>query len=115
MASLPSDLTPIITGYNKNYKARALISNFGDGYRQRAGDGLNTIEREIAVKFTGSDTNIAIYVAFFEARDGYEAFTWTPPDEAVSLKWTCQEWIVTGEAENLSSITARFRKEFDLV
>lgn len=115
MAALPSDLTPIITGHNKNYKARALISNFGDGYRQRAGDGINTIEREIEVKFIGSYTNIAIYVTFFKARDGYEAFTWTPPDEASSLKWTCQEWNVTGEEPGTSSLTATFRKEFDLV
>lgn len=115
MATLPSTLIPIITSYNKAYNVNVLKANFGGGYTQRSADGINTIQRDISVEFIGSDTDIDTYVAFFEARNGHEAFEWTPPDESSELKWTCEVWQVRGESENTSRLTATFHKEFDLV
>ena len=115
--SLPVTLQPDYANLVRNTKTRILVNNFGDGYRQRAADGLNPTLKEYDVGWIGSDTDIKELVDHFEEREGYQDFTWTPPDNSSEYKWTCEEWSrvqISDTGDGIAKLTAHFRQEFDL-
>lgn len=118
MANLPDiDTTHQIS---KQTNARILETPFGDGYRQRAGDGINSITDEWSLSWIVNSTDTDTLTDFFEARGGYESFDWTPSGESVSKKWTCKTWTKTPtEAKDIAgnnvwNVSATLRQEFDL-
>lgn len=114
MAAFPSSLPITIRPTNKSYKARILENKMGDGYTQRVQDGINNITREVSIELIGTATQIKVYSDFLELCGGATNFTWTPPGESTSLKWTCQEWDVSYLANDMLTLKAKLRKEFDL-
>lgn len=58
---------------------RRLSAQFGDGYRQVAGDGLNTKGQSWPLQFSGSKEQMGAILAFFDRHAGIRAFLWTPP------------------------------------
>jgi phage-related protein len=67
---------------------RVRKAQFGDGYGQRSGDGLNTTLRRWAVQFTSRRKEEADGIeAFLRAHRGVAAFEYVVPDSA---------WSVTG-------------------
>lgn len=113
-ASLPTTINPTHAGTNKKIVARTLETGFGDGYRQRVGDGINNVYKEYDVEWEGSLTDIDELNDHFVERAGYQSFTWTPPKEAVSLKWTCADWNIIYLSETVAVMTATLRQEFDV-
>ena len=103
-------------GSSPKIKMRVLEAQFGDGYTQRAGDGLNVTQSEWNVVFNDLiDTEAETIRAFLEARAGVEAFYWTPPGEAVARKWTASSYAgPTPTAFDSNTIQANFREEYDL-
>ena len=98
------------------YEARVLRSQFGDGYTQRAADGINSI----AVKWSMSWRNLtqtekAAIQTFLETKAGATVFYWTPPRESTPLLWTCKSWSCTPVPGLLWNISAEFIREFDIV
>jgi phage-related protein len=96
---------------------RVLENEFGDQYRQRSMNGINNRAESWDLEFIGSTSTIDDIEDFFYDRNGYEAFDWTPPGEAVSKKWTCKEWTRTkigSLGSGTDSISATFRREYDL-
>lgn len=99
----------------KTVKPRILENDFGDGYTQRAADGLNSLRREWSVSWTNLTTaQKNILIGFFESQLGYKAFLWTAPGDTAVRKWTAREWTEEPVAANIWSITSTFRQEFDL-
>ena len=113
-SALPTTIQPTYIGTYKNFEARVLVTDFGDGYRQRVGDGINTIRRNYDIEWIGSNTDIDELETHFEERAGYQSFTWTPPEESTERKWTCMTWSREHMADGISRITASFRQEYDL-
>ena len=113
-AALPVTIQPNYAGLSRSTKTRILTNNFGGGYRQRSGDGLNMIMREYDVEWIGLNADINELVDHFEEREGYQDFTWTPPDDDTEYKWTCEEWTRIQLGKRASTLTAHFRQEFDL-
>lgn len=75
-----------------NYKSQTVTrirrSDFGDGYSQRSGDGLNAVQKKVDLTFVGLSTFEADAMdAFFAEQGGYRAFFYTLPDEGVPRKW----------------------------
>lgn len=101
-------------GARKKSPVRVLKTDFGDGYRQRTADGLNTIKEKWDLEFVQSDTNIDTIEAFLIARGGWESFDWTPLGELVSKKWTCSEWNRDKTSHEVDTLTCTFEREFDL-
>ena len=67
---------------------RILRAEFGDGYLQAAGDGINPFKEEWDLSFTNRPKDdIDTIVEFVEEKNGAEAFLWTPPDEVTAKKW----------------------------
>lgn len=59
---------------------RRLVAQFGDGYRQAAGDGINNKVQSWPVQCVGRDAAEAkAIVEFFDRHHGYKSFYWTPP------------------------------------
>jgi len=80
-------------GTSKETKARVMKSQFGDGYAQRVGDGINSLLRSWPVTIKASSLALADEIEeFLEARNGVEAFGWSPPNSAASVKVICDSW-----------------------
>lgn len=63
---------------------RALRAQFGDGYAQTAGDGLNSARQAWPLEFVGDETKIRAIKDFLDRHGGHKPFLWTAPmsDEA---------------------------------
>lgn len=89
---------PDLTGFiwpaqsaSKRKRPRVLRATFGDGYEQRAADGINFNPREWQLTWVGTPSVIDAIEAFLEDAGGVDAFDWQDP-EGYSAKWTCEEW-----------------------
>lgn len=83
----------------------------GDGYEQRYRFGLNTDMKEWSLTFSARDDSEADAITdFFEARGGWDNFTWTHPTKNTTAQYVCSEWSRTLDACNLNTITATFRQ-----
>ena len=76
---------------NKEPKVDAV--KFGDGYEQRIAKGINNNPQAWAMAYTGRGaTDINSVYDFLEARNGVEAFEWTPRGEATPRQFVCRKW-----------------------
>lgn len=105
--------TPPITA---RIEPRVLKAQFGDGYSQRAGDGLNTRRRTYELTWeTLIRTEIDDIVGFFEALQDGEAFYWTPNDGSAQGVFTLKDWSASRITYAEYSCSATLVEEFDLV
>ena len=113
MATFP-DIAPEF-GATENSAPRVRRVQFGDGYVQRLGFGLNLDLKKWSLVWENlGDTDTQTIEAFLEARGGSEYFTWTPPDSTTSSKWICAEWSKTMVAAEINTIRATFEEVADL-
>lgn len=99
-------------GSSKESKARVLKTQYGDGYGARIADGINSIMSSWPVTVKATSLAMADDIeAFLEARAGVEAFSWTPPNAAASVKVVCDTWHRVDRV-NSSVITATFQRVF---
>ncbi|HBG06329.1 MAG: hypothetical protein A2075_12225 [Geobacteraceae bacterium GWC2_58_44] len=97
---------------SKETKARVLKTQYGDGYSQRVRDGINSLVRAFPVTIKASSLATADQIeGFLEARNGDEAFAWTPPHAAAAIKVTCDSWRRQDRVAS-SVITATFQQVF---
>lgn len=101
-------------GAAKTIEPRVLLTDFGDGYSQRSADGINNNQEEWSLTWKLPIADADILSAFFEARGGHESFDWIPPRESTSRKWTIKNWSRSPWKVNGDSITATFKRTFDL-
>jgi len=102
-------------GSARQSQPRVLEARFGDGYSQRAGDGLNILEREWTLSWNQLSTADAdILDSYLVARGGIEAFWWTPPREVTAIKVICQDWRRQPASPGADRVDATFRQVFDL-
>lgn len=93
---------------------RVLRARFGDGYEQRAPDGINNRPQLWDLVFEQVDADVAADIlTFLRARNGFEAFDWTPRWAPGAIRVKCEKWTRTGEGEGLSRIAARFEQVFE--
>lgn len=91
---------------------RVRKAQFGDGYTQRVGDGLNNMPRKWSVTFRQVTADADIIEAFLESTKGAANFSWTPPRGAAG------KWVVSdGWSRNVSdfgyeNITVVFEEDF---
>lgn len=110
---MPLDTFPISYGPSMpcepSVTARVNKAQFGDGYSQRSGDGINNMEVSWSVQWqnlTHEEADDAW--DFLMGKMGYVAFLWTPPRADAPQKFTSEKFqrpIVTG---NTSTLAATF-------
>jgi len=102
-------------GLSGNNKFRTLKANFGDGYKQRAGDGINTKTKKYNLSWSNLDTDeINAIISFLDGQAGYIAFEYTLPGDSSAQKFICEDYSETWEQGNLKGVSAVFELVFDL-
>jgi len=59
--------------------ARILTAQFGDGYKQVVGDGINNITQSWQLQFAGAQWDVQPVIEFIREHQGFKPFKWTPP------------------------------------
>lgn len=102
--------------FQKTTRPRVYVAQFGDGYSQRLGAGINRKVNEWSVSFNSkSVTEIEEICAFLEQMDGVTGFNWTPPGESTTYAVICQEWTKTYDTHISASLQAKFLQIFDVL
>jgi phage-related protein len=103
-----------IPDWSPSFKVNPRVSKveFGDGYAQRLGKGLNTTLESVSLTFSGrSDSEAAAILAFFERRGGVEPFTAQIGFNSPIKKYVTEgEWTHTIEYKDHNTITATFQE-----
>jgi len=114
MSSLPATLTPILEETSTTDTDRKIEIKFGGGYVQRAGDGINPLEKSVNVAFVGSKVNIKTYTDFFNDLKGYQTFSWQHPDETSETDWVCGPRTVSYLADGTRKLVTTFIRDYGL-
>ena len=115
MTAFSPPSAPSVTGTSKTVTPRVKRADFGDGYSQRAVDGLNTNRRTVTLSWEAlASADPDTIENFMIARGGSDVITYTLPLESASLKWTngaVKRTYLGGSRVNLS---VDLTQEFDL-
>lgn len=114
MATLPDIPASYSTAGTTDF--RILEAPFGDGYSQRASDGLNSVQRIWNIVWTARpDADIDSLYDFLVGLLGYDKFQWTAPDESTERDWVCKKPLnKTPITAGYSTLKAVFEEVFDL-
>jgi phage-related protein len=87
-----------------NVVPRIITAEFGDGYSQRAADGINNLPETVEVRWipvlkTDKDT----IVNALNATGGWDYLTWTPPAES-----TAKKYVMTPEGYSVELISGKY-------
>ena len=101
-------------GAQKQSKPNIRVARFGDGYEQRTAFGINTNPKIWNLTWSAKSNSVAAAIeAFFDARGGQEAFTWTPLGSATAYKWVCRQWNRELQYADINTVTATFEQVFE--
>ena len=90
------------------------MADLGDGYTQRAGDGIQTVKQRWDLEWTCTDTTDAdTLISFFEGLEGYQYFWWTPFRESSPRKFICRAWSESFIGNSKTQISANIEEVFD--
>lgn len=84
---------------------------FGDGYKQAVGNGINNKSQSWGLTFRGRSEEIEMIAAFIDRHGGYLPFLWTPKD-STQLVWDCAGYNKTINTKDVSTLTCVFNQRF---
>lgn len=102
---------PVRHDANHTVQHRVLSANFGDGYIQRAGDGINTKTTSWDLSCTGSLSFIQQVQAFLDAQGGYKAFLWSPPGQAPAM-FVCAGYKLQSKGAGIYAMAFTFEQTY---
>ncbi len=73
-------------------KPKVKVISFGDGYEQRAPDGIHNQLRSYSLQFAGTEEEIRVIDQFLTEHGAVKAFRWTPQDTRKTSTFKCEEW-----------------------
>lgn len=94
---------------------RIIEMKYGNGYGQRAADGLNNSVSSWEVSWENilASEQTTIITAFETAR-GVDYFTWTPPGSASEKKFIVKKYSQAAMSGEIYSVSASLEQTFDL-
>lgn len=100
----------------KRVTMRSIDVQFGDGYSQRAADGLNGVARTFQLTWSKLTAAQAQTIEdFFLAAEGYIAFDWAGSRDAVTRKYIVRNYQRNELAvPGFDTMTATLEQVFDL-
>lgn len=111
----PANAEKPFFGSSHSLEFRTLEAGFGDGYTQRAGDGLNpAIESWNLVWEVLTVSQKDVIYNFLVERGGYKAIEMRMPGESELKKWTCKKFSATPTTHGVYSLTGTFERVYDL-
>ena len=114
MATFPS-IKPTY-GQRKKSSPKTRTVRFADGYEHRLLFGLAQHQNPKVFNFTWevSETDADTIETFLDARaNDSDSFTFTPPGEASSSQFVCENWTKSIPYNNRAKIQATFREVFE--
>ncbi|MFJ2360438.1 phage tail protein [Pseudomonas fluorescens] len=90
---------------------RVRTAQFGDGYSQAVGDGINTRVGTYPLTFTGKREYIQPIKAFLDRHGGHTSFKWTPPLGVPSL-FRAPERSISPNGAEIFTLTVTFNQVF---
>ena len=112
MATFPS-ITPTY-GIQKSSAPVVRKIQYGDGYETRLTYGLNQNPKRYNLTFQVSETDADTIETFLDARAADNAsFDFTPPGEASSSKFVCENWNKSIPYVGRATINCTFREVFE--
>ncbi|KVG77226.1 phage tail protein [Burkholderia ubonensis] len=103
--------SPTVGGFGGDTALRVRKAGFGDGYTQRAADGLNNRQSTYNLRFVGKATKIAAILTFLDAHAGAASFYWTPPLRP-KAQFVCAKYTEPTKDGDVYTITAQFEQVF---
>lgn len=112
--ALPTFTPPVPPSKStESEEAKLLAAEFGDGYTQESGDGLNNVRRVLKLTWEVLIPEEAdAIINFLRSRKGYLRFWYRPSDDTQTIKWSCKEW--ERDRGTPHRVTATFRQQFDI-
>ncbi len=92
-------------------KYRMRKAQFGDGYEQVSGDGLNNRSQEWSLNFVGDESYIQDIREFLDRMAGTTSFQWKPPLYPLGL-WRCEGYKPKALGAGLFALDATFIQAF---
>ena len=86
-------------------------AQFGDGYTQTSGDGINPRSQSWDLTFIGIESYIKAIKEFLDRHEGTRAFAWKPPLEDLGL-FRCKQYKPSPMGGGNWSLTATFIQAF---
>jgi len=109
-----NDVTNVSPGSSITFKPRVNRADFGDGYTQRSGDGLNANPATLSANFDNLLLSEAeTIMTFLESRKGYLPFLFLVPGETKHRQFICTEWRKDLSGAKHCSVSANFEESFD--
>ncbi len=100
--------------YSDARRPRVLTTEYGDGYIERAADGINIQARSLSLTWENLFKNESDDVFdFLVERAGHKAFLWVPVDDAAPRKFICPEYRKNKTTATTYTVTATFQEVFD--
>ena len=103
-------------GSGVRHQVRVLEKKLGDGYTQRAAEGLNNVALKYEAVWTGlPKKQAADLVRYFSDWGGLEPFVAEElPDGLDAKKWVCKEWSVEWVSAERRNVRAMLEEDFSL-
>lgn len=90
---------------------RVLVAQFGDGYKQRAADGLNNQLRTWSWSFNNrSLTDASDIIDFLKAKGGVTEFTHDLPGSGETVTVICSSWSKRWAGFDTYNVSAKFEE-----
>lgn len=98
----------------KSKKPEVSTVKFGDGYEQRYPKGINNNPESWSLQFNQREqSEIQAIEDFLDARAGWEAFDWIPPNQVDTIRVKCSQWTRSEEKALRGNITCTFEEVFE--
>lgn len=102
-------------GSGVRHQVRVLEKKLGDGYTQRAAEGLNNMALKYEAVWTGLTVQEAAgLIEFFQDRAGVEPFLVELPEPLDAKKWICKDWSEEWVSAQRRNVRAMFEEDFSL-
>jgi phage-related protein len=94
---------------------RVTKTKFGNGYEQRAKDGINNIVDSWSLTWSSlSQSDMTTLTTFFDGLNGVSYFTWQAPLDSASKKWIVSKYNIQVLAGTRYSVNVTVEQVFDL-
>jgi phage-related protein len=107
--------TAISQASSAGVEFRVLMSQYGNGYSQRAPDGINNAIHSWDVVWDNlTASEFTTVVNAIEAAKGADYFTWQAPGDAASKKYVISAYSKSALAGEIYSVSATLKQVFDV-
>lgn len=86
-------------------------AQFGDGYAQVSGEGINSSKESWAITFSGQIDKVQEVISFLDERKGYKSFAWRNPLGKLGL-YRAARWETLPYSRDVFRLTTTFEQAF---